>query len=748
MKSSLLTLLGTLCVALTTTAADFTVINPANIGPGSLKQAILDANALPGLDRIIFNIPGAGPHKIAIWPDGLPNVTDPVIIDGYTQPGASANTLADDNNAVIKIQLDGGAYQADPGIDSAIVITAGGSTVRGLSIAGLRVLSFTDQIPNGGAIQLFLEGGNKIEGNFLGTTPDGSSPPGTPVGVRVVSNGNIVGGISPAARNLISENICGVILQGQLGNIIAGNFIGTDASGTAARANTTGILVQTGFATNTIIGGTTPGAGNLISGNQDHGIQLGIPGQTGSVDGVVIQGNKIGTQANGLDALHNAGGGIYIFGSQNLVGGLEPGAANIITSPFSAAVAVVSGPEPFRSTGNRVLSNPIFGVIDLGDDGSNSNDLGDTDTGPNDLQNFPVLIAVNQPAANGDVTIHGELNSTPSSTFLLQFFIHRYPMPVQFLGSTSVTTTAGGRGRFDFVAQGLGPVDPNNAFFVATATDSDGNTSELGGGAGLVQMANISTRAEIGTGDNILIGGFVIHSDHSPKKVIVRAIGPSLNVPNRLPDPYLELYDEHGTLIAKNDDWRSAQQEVMTSGIPPSSDLESAIVASLNAGSYTAQMRDVNGRSGIGVIEIYDLDPPPFFDNQRLVNLSTRGFVGNNDNVLIGGLIVRGDTIQRLIIRAIGPDLIAVGLPGALPDPTLELRDESGTLLASNDDWRSSQEQEIEETHLAPNDDRDSAIKTALPPGSYTAIVRGKQNATGLGLVEFYTLAPAPITEP
>jgi hypothetical protein len=359
-----------------------------------------------------------------------------------------------------------------------------------------------------------------------------------------------------------------------------------------------------------------------------------------------------------------------------------------------------------------------------------------------------VLTGVEPPAANGDVTIHGELNSTPSSSFLLQFFLYKYPMPVRLLGSMSVTTTAGGRGRFDFVAQGLGAIDPNTTFLQATATDAGGNTSEIGGGTGVAQLANISTRAQIGTGDNILIGGFFIHADHLPKKVIVRALGPSLNLPNRLPDPYLELFDEHGTLLAKNDDWRSTQQVVMDSGLPPSSDLESAIVASLNNGSYTVQMRDVSGRSGIGVIEIYDLDPFPPATGRFLENLATRGFVGNNNDVLIGGLIVRGDTVQRLVIRAIGPDLIAAGLPGALADPTLEVRDESGTLLASNDDWRSSQEQEIEATHLAPNDDRDSAIKTVLPPGSYTAIVRGKQNATGIGLVEFYALPPMPITLP
>jgi hypothetical protein len=760
MKVPLLVVPALLCFARVVAAADFTVITPVNTGPGSLRQAILDANALPGLDRIIFNIPGAGPHRITILPDGLPNVTDPVIIDGYTQPGATPNTLADGNNAVIKIQVDGGWYDQAEGIDRALVITAGGSTVRGLSITGLQFISASGQLPDGGAIELSLNGGNTIEGNFIGITPDGSSSRDNPVGIRIFSHENTIGGTSPAARNLISGNYYGVIVHGGNGNRVSGNFIGTDPSGTETRGNYTGILVLGGHHTGTVIGGTMPGAGNLISGNQIHGIQLGFPGNGGQqdflTDNVVIQGNLIGTKVNGVDALYNVNDGINILGSHNLIGGLEPGAGNVIRSTgFSglasnASVAVTPGPDSFPSKGNRILSNQIWGTIDLGDDGPNSNDLGDTDTGPNDLQNFPILTAVDPPAANGDVTIHGELNSIPSSNFLLQFFFQKYPMPVQHLGNTSVTTTAGGRGRFSFVAQGLGTIDPNNAAFFASATDSAGNTSELGGGAGVVHMANISTRAQVGTGDNVLIGGFVIHSDHSPKKVIVRALGPSLNVSNRLPDPYLELYDEQGTLIAKNDDWRSSQQEVMTSGIPPSSDLESAIVATLHGGSYTAQMRDVDGRSGLGVIEIYDLDsmPTAFFGLRRLVNLSTRGFVGNNDNVLIGGLIVRGDTVQRLIIRAIGPDLTAVGLPNALPDPTLELRDESGTLLASNDDWRSSQEEEIEETNLAPNDDRDSAIKAVLPPGSYTAIVRGKQNQTGLGLVEFYTLVPRPITLP
>lgn len=734
--------------ALSAVAADFTVINTADTGPGSLGQAILDANTLPGLDRIVFNIPGPGPHKIKLSPDGLPNVRDPVIIDGYSQPGAAPNTLPNGNNAIIKIQIDG-AYDEGPGLDHAIVLSAGatGSTVRGLSITGLVTFGGVGPYEPGAAIRIVLDGNSAIEGNFLGLEPDGASARGNPAGVEVGTNGNTIGGSSPAARNVIAGNTYGIILLGPSGNTVSGNFIGTDASGTQARSQGTGILVLSGDHTNTTIGGMTPDKANVISGNFGPGIKLGVSG--GFVipaNDVVIAGNLIGTAANGIDPLPNHDDGINIFGARNVIGGLDSAAANTIAYNQGAGVAVVHGSDNFPSIGNQILSNAILGSIhpgiDLNGDGLTSNDLGDSDTGPNNLQNFPVITRVDPPAANGDITFHGELNSAPSSDFLLQFFFYKYPAKPRLLGNLSVTTNATGRARFDFVTPGLGSV--KDAIIAATATDSAGNTSELGGGVGAVQLANISTRANIGNGDNVLIGGFVIGSPQTVKKVLIRAIGPSLNLPKRLADPYLELYDERGALLAKNDDWRSAQQQVMDSGLPPSSDLESAIVASLNGGSYTAQVRGVNGGTGIGLVEIYDLDPFPSSDTLRLVNLSTRGLVGTNDDVLIGGLIVRGDSAQRLIIRAIGPDLIAVGLPGALPDPSLELRDESGTLLAANDNWRDTQEQEIQGTHLAPNDNRDSAIVTTLAPGFYTAVVRGNQNATGLGLVEFYTLGPIP----
>jgi hypothetical protein len=240
------------------------------------------------------------------------------------------------------------------------------------------------------------------------------------------------------------------------------------------------------------------------------------------------------------------------------------------------------------------------------------------------------------------------------------------------------------------------------------------------------------------TADNVLIGGFII-TGTQPKRVIVRAIGPSLSsfFPGALADPILELRDSSGSLIVSNDNWRSDQEaEIIATGIPPSDDLESAIIATLpaNNSNYTAIVRGVNDGTGIGVVEAYDLDRTV---NSKLANISTRGLVQTGDNVMIGGLIVLGQNPVRVIVRAIGPSL---PVPGALADPTLELRDVNGALLASNDNWRSDQEAEIIATTIPPSNDLESAIVRNLAPGNYTAIVRGAGGTTGVAVVEAYNL--------
>jgi uncharacterized delta-60 repeat protein len=251
-------------------------------------------------------------------------------------------------------------------------------------------------------------------------------------------------------------------------------------------------------------------------------------------------------------------------------------------------------------------------------------------------------------------------------------------------------------------------------------------------------FGNISTRLRVETGDNVLIGGFII-TGTQPKKIIVRAIGPSLSsfFPGVLGDPVLELRDSSGALLATNDNWRSDQEaEILATGIPPADDLESAIVATLpaNNAAYTAIVRGVNNATGIGVVEAYDLDHTV---DSKLGNISTRGLVQTGDNVMIGGLIVLGQNPLRVIVRAIGPSL---PVPGALGDPILELHDGNGALIAANDSWRSDQEAEIIATGIPPASDLEAAIVRNFAPGNYTAIVRGVNNTTGVAVVEAYGL--------
>jgi len=253
-------------------------------------------------------------------------------------------------------------------------------------------------------------------------------------------------------------------------------------------------------------------------------------------------------------------------------------------------------------------------------------------------------------------------------------------------------------------------------------------------------LGNIATRLRVETGDNVLIGGFIVTGTES-KKVIVRAIGPSLPLAGALADPVLELRNSSGGLILSNDNWRDdpvQESEIIATGIPPGNELESAIVATLpaNNSAYTAVMRGVNNGTGIGVVEAYDLDRTV---DSKLGNISTRGLVETGDNVLIGGLIVLGQSPLRVIVRALGPSL---PVSGALADPTLELRDGDGGLVISNDNWRDDplQESEINATGIPPSNDLESAIVQNLAPGAYTAIVRGVNNTSGVAVVEAYGL--------
>ena len=252
-------------------------------------------------------------------------------------------------------------------------------------------------------------------------------------------------------------------------------------------------------------------------------------------------------------------------------------------------------------------------------------------------------------------------------------------------------------------------------------------------------LGNISTRLPVGNGDNILIAGFQITGSGS-KQLVARALGPSLaqfGLTNVLPDTTLELHDSTGAVIATNDDWQeSANAQSIPSGLRPTNQLESAISATLNRGAYTAVLRGYNNSTGIGLVEVYDTTTG---NGTQLGNISTRGFVQNGDNVMIAGLVVQSGN-KPVVVRALGPSLSSFGVTNALPDPTLSLYDGNGALLIFNDDWRDNQESTISGTGLAPRNDLESAIVGTLAPGSYTAVVRGYDNATGNALVEVYGL--------
>ncbi len=258
------------------------------------------------------------------------------------------------------------------------------------------------------------------------------------------------------------------------------------------------------------------------------------------------------------------------------------------------------------------------------------------------------------------------------------------------------------------------------------------------------KLLNISTRLSVQTDDNVLIGGFIVGGTE-PKQVLVRGIGPSLGafgISDALADPILELNKADGTVVT-NDNWQDTQESDIPAGLQPSDPLESAILATLEPGNYTAILRGKNNGTGVGLVEAYDLDQAA---NSTFANISTRGFINTGDNVMIGGFIVDGgDTgeMATIAVRAIGPSLTAFGVAGALQDPTLELHNGDGTTVAENDDWQDGPDSEEFMTNgLAPTEDAESALLATLPPGAYTAIVRGVGDTTGVGLVEAYNVTP------
>lgn len=406
----------------------FSVLNTNDSGAGSLRQAIIGANAASGADVIAFSMPGTGLHTITPL-TALPMITDSVTVDGYTQPGSSPNTLAAGSNAALRVELRGGAS-----FSPVLRIGSNSSIVRGLVIN--HVVSTALEISGTN---------NRVEGVFIGTDVTGSTSQlfdDSSSGIAISGNSNTVGGTAAAARNLISAGSLGdgISLNGggtggamPTGNVIQGNLIGVNAAGTAGLGTFTGIVLGAG--SGNLVGGTDPAAGNVIAFSRMSGVYINSDGNT-------VAGNVI---------YSNGGAGVSVaFGTSN---------------------AILS---------NSISSNTALG-IDLGGTGANANDLGDGDTGANKLQNFPVLTTVESTAAA--TTVGGTLNSTANRTFRLEFFANAVRDPStfgegeRFLGATTVTTDGSGNVSFSVT---FPTAVPAGQFVSATATDPDGNTSEFG----------------------------------------------------------------------------------------------------------------------------------------------------------------------------------------------------------------------------------------------------------------------------
>ena len=255
------------------------------------------------------------------------------------------------------------------------------------------------------------------------------------------------------------------------------------------------------------------------------------------------------------------------------------------------------------------------------------------------------------------------------------------------------------------------------------------------------KLSNISTRGRVGTGNDVLIGGFII-TGSTNKTVVVTAIGPSLvaaGLANAIPNPTLTLVRADGTIVATNDDWGSAPNaaQIQASGFAPTNPLEPAIMATLPPGAYTAIVADATGQSGVGMVAAYEVDHP----ETPLVNVSTRGQVLTGNDVMIGGFVVSGDIAQTVVVRASGPSLAQAGIANPLANPTLTLvRSSDGAVVGTNDDWGTAPNAgQLQSIGLAPGHPNESAMLVTLPPGAYTAIVAGAGGTTGVGTVEVFT---------
>lgn len=697
---------------------------------GSLTWAVYQANYFGAeINYINFNIPGATGEVEIVLTEPL-YIARPMVINAGTQSGNPAYA----GPPLIRINCNRFA--------SGFTIVPAGSGLPGgggSTIQGFRIINYSSN-----AITIF----NGADSNLIANNHIGFAPlpaPGTyfkntivaPTcrGIGMESNNNVIrGNTISGVHNAITVgfDIFAPTSPTCRNNKFEHNFIGTDPTGASRIGNDSdGIFLGAGAQQNLI------GPGNVLSGNASGGVELLHPTATNNR----IFGNMIGLNAAGTDLIANGELGVLIANgaANNWVGGPYGGAyaGNVISGNGYGGVAIGTAefPGPDGSNDNHVEGNII------GADAAETRVLGTQVSGVV-VQTRSKRNIIRKNVIVGQVN-HGVVFAEAANN----------EMYGNWIGVTSRGTTIG-NGSFgvylfnatnnivQLPAASAGPGQERNVFGLNTNGpaglygSSTGNVIDLTTSA---RLLNISSRMRVETGDNALIAGFIV-TGNSPKRVIIRGMGTSLPVSQALADPTLQLITPTGSFF--NDDWRSTQEQaIIATGIPPTSDFESAIMATLEPGSYTAVMRGDNNGTGVGLLEVYDLDSPPA--SAVLANISTRGIVQTGDDVMVAGFILgAGQADSRVVVRALGQSLAGMGISNPLYDPVLSLINANGALVQYSDDWQedAAQAAQLGTLSLAPSNALESAVVAILPPGAYTAVVAGKNGNSGTGLVEVYNI--------
>jgi Right handed beta helix region len=813
-------LLPVLSFVVRASADTFVVTNTNDSGPGSLRQAITDANAHPNganADAINFNIPGSGVRTV-ILASALPNVTDPVIIDGWTQPGWNGVPLVE-LTAQTGVTIDG------------LVITGGGTTVRGLVMNGFQT-----------AINISQNGNDTVKGCYLGTDSTGQQASPNRYGIVSVQISNIViGGTAQADRNIISGNRAyGIRILEQDsfhgietgGHVVQGSYVGTDVTGTKAVPNctdaasgTTGLFGIYVIGNGVKIGGPEGGAGNLISGNASSGLYLEGAGATiagnfvgtditgsitlpnngtglsmaslgghlggsgtsrnvvsGNTSGGIsvqsrsglIQGNYVGTDISGKIALPNGGIGLSIAGADNIIGGSAPGVGNLVSGNIGGGIGFFSGvsfdffghaneiPAASNIVQGNLIGTDLTGMVALPNGGDaiyfarggfagSGNRIGGH--GPGDGN----VISGNGGNGiylenKGTTVIQGNLIGTASD------------------GTRSLGNGLAGIRIVDCTSSKIGSLSGPDLDTANTIAFNLGNGVTVTGQSqqNRISSNSIHDNGQLGidlgndgvtpndagdadTGSNGLQNFPVINAAFGFNGSLTM-YGTFQSVASK--DFILEFF---ANSVADNFGFGEGQVLLGQARVNTSSSGDAAFNVTFplppNVAVVSAVGIDSNGNtsefSADTTVSPTAPSAPPTgpttvflpMHSLHVLNVATRLRVEPGDHALIAGVIVSGTEQKKIIVRGIGPSLGSSGVPGPLADPTLELYDAAGHLLARNDDWKTDQQSEIQNSGVAPANNLESAIVATVSPGNYTAVLRGNGNGSGVGLVDAYDLA-------